>query len=198
MTYNTIRIIMFSTMEKRTPLSTLSLAILGLIAQEPRSGYDLRRLFSTTPMGHFSSSPGAIYPALSRIEARGWVKGKVDKSKALRPRKLYEITREGQDVLKAYLLLPVARDDVVWHMDDLMLRFAFMDEAVGRKSTVRFLKELLSAIEPYVGSLRQYLDEVKDQMSPCGKLAMENGIAGYEMNAKWARRAIKELEQSQG
>jgi len=26
-------------------------------------------------------------------------------------------------------------------------------------------------------------------------LAMENGIANYKMNARWAKRAIKELER---
>ena len=33
-------------------------------------------------------------------------------------------------------------------------------------------------------------------MPVCGRLAMENGIEGYEMNAAWARRAIGELESS--
>jgi len=60
-------------MKQETGLSTLSLAILGLIAQQPQSGYDLRKVFSTTPMGHFSSNPGAIYPALRRIEGNDWI-----------------------------------------------------------------------------------------------------------------------------
>ena len=60
-------------MTQTTDISTLSLAILGLIAQEWQSGYDIRKAFATTPMGHFSSSPGAIYPALKRLE-----KGRLD------------------------------------------------------------------------------------------------------------------------
>ncbi|MHC4537428.1 MAG: PadR family transcriptional regulator, partial [Planctomycetota bacterium] len=60
-------------MNENNSISTLSLAVLGLIAQKPHSGYDLRKVFSTTPLGHFSSSPGAIYPALKRIEKSGWV-----------------------------------------------------------------------------------------------------------------------------
>ena len=70
-------------MNKKTTLSTLSLAVLGLIQQEPRSGYDLRKIFSTTPMGHFSTSPGAIYPALKRIEKSGWIRGNIDNNKEL-------------------------------------------------------------------------------------------------------------------
>ena len=38
------------------------------------SGYDLRKIFTTTAMGSFSDSPGAIYPALARLEANGLVR----------------------------------------------------------------------------------------------------------------------------
>ena len=186
---------MFSIMNENNNISTLSLAVLGLIAQRPRSGYDLRKVFSTTPMGHFSSSPGAIYPALKRIEKSGWVRGSINNRKILRPKMLYRITKRGQEVLKQHLLQAVTRDDVIWRMDDLMLRFAFMEQVVGRKRTLQFLKEFQSEIESHHRSLRQYLDEVKEFISPCGRLAMENGIANYKMNARWAKRAIKELER---
>jgi len=181
-------------MNENNNISTLSLAVLGLITQKPRSGYDLRKVFSTTPMGHFSSSPGAIYPALKRIEKNGWVRGSIDNKKTLRPKMVYRITKKGMDVLKQHLLQPVTRDDVIWRMDDLMLRFAFIEQVVGRKRTLQFLKEFQSEIDSHHRSLRQYLDEVKEFISPCGRLAMENGIEIYKMNAKWAKRAIKELE----
>ena len=49
-------------------VSLLGYALLGLLHQKPSSGYALRRVFATTPMGTFSDSPGAIYPALGRLE----------------------------------------------------------------------------------------------------------------------------------
>ncbi len=181
-------------MNENNNISTLSLAVLGLIAQRPRSGYDLRKVFSTTPLGHFSSSPGAIYPALKRIEKSGWVRGSIDNKKTLRPKMVYRITKRGKDILKEHLLQPVTRDDVIWRMDDLMLRFAFIEQVVGRKKTLQFLKEFMIEIESHHRSLQQYLKEVKGIISTCGRLAMENGIEMYKMNAKWAKRAIKELE----
>ena len=48
-------------MRKRLPTS-LEYALLGLIHMQPQSGYDLRKIFETTPMGHYSSSPGAMAP----------------------------------------------------------------------------------------------------------------------------------------
>jgi DNA-binding PadR family transcriptional regulator len=181
-------------MNENNNITTLSLAILGLINQKPRSGYDLRKVFSTTPMGHFSSSPGAIYPALKRIEKSGWVRGSINNKKTLRPKMVYRITKRGKDVLKQHLLQAVTRDDVVWRMDDLMLRFAFMEHIVGRKKTLQFLKEFMIEVESHHRSLQKYLEEVKGDISKCGRLAMENGIETYKMNAKWIKRAIKELD----
>lgn len=180
-------------MNENNNISTLSMAVLGLIAQKPHSGYDLRKVFSTTPLGHFSSSPGAIYPALKRIEKSGWVRGSVDNKKTLRPRMVYRITKRGKDVLKRHLLQAVTRDDVIWRMDDLKLRFSFMDNVLGRKKTLQFLKEFMIEVESYHHLLQEYLEEVKGDIPTCGRLAMENGIETYKMNAKWIKRAIKEL-----
>jgi len=181
-------------MTTHNELSTLSLAILGLVSQKPLTGYDLRKVFATTPMGHFSSSPGAIYPALSRLEKAGWVRSAADEGRTGRQRMTYEITARGRKVLRQRLAQPVTSDDVTWHMDDLMLRFAFMDPIVGREAIVRFLHALASRIDEHVTNLRRYFDDVRDILPPCGRLAMENGIQGYEMNAQWARRAIEELQ----
>jgi DNA-binding PadR family transcriptional regulator len=183
-------------MKQKSDISTLSLAIMGLIAQRPQTGYDIRKTFATTPMGHFSDSPGAIYPALQRLEKDGWVRGKVDAKTVLRPKKVYELTKEGRRVLKHYLRQPVTRDDVMRHLDDLILRFGFMEEIAGRAATLRFLHSFATEIETYLVDLRAFHDGAKPFMPVCGRLAMENGIKGYETNAAWARRAIEELESS--
>jgi len=180
-------------MNEKTTISTLSLAVLGLIQQKPRSGYDLRKIFSTTPMGHFSTSPGAIYPALKRIEKSGWIRGSIDNNKQLRPRKIYRITTKGLEALKKHLRQKVTKEDVTWRMDDLMLRFAFMDDVAGRDCTLKFLAEFLAETESHLYSLRQYQDQIKGTIPPTAVLAMENGINNYQMNARWAERAIKKL-----
>lgn len=180
-------------MNEKTTISTLSLAVLGLIQQEPRCGYDLRKIFSTTPMGHFSTSPGAIYPALKRLEKNEWIRGSIDNNKELRPRMVYRVTTKGLDALKKHLRQKVTKDDVIWRMDDLMLRFAFMDDVAGRKHTLKFLEQFLVETESHVCSLKQYLNQVKINIPACGKLALENGINNYQVNAKWAEKAIKEL-----
>lgn len=182
-------------MKPETDLSTLSLAILGLISQRPLTGYDLRKVFQTTPLGHFSSSPGAIYPALKRIEEAAWIRSVAAPGQTRRQRVLYEITDRGLGMLRQHLSRPVTGEDVIWHMDDLMLRFAFMDGIVGRKVTVRFLEDFAARIEAHVADLQRYFEGVREILPVCGKLAMENGLQNYQTNAQWARQALKELRR---
>ena len=179
-------------MEKDITISPLRLAILGLVALHPQSGYDLRKVFETTPMGNFSSSPGAIYPALKSLEKRGWIRGEPENTESLRPRLVYAITKEGDAILSAELKKPVTRDELIWRFDLVMLRFAFI-ERVGYPEALRFLGEFQTESEGYVSHLEELGDQLSEQLSPCGRLALEHGIHNSRGNARWAKKAIDEL-----
>ena len=180
-------------MRVANPLSTLRLAILGLLAGEPRSGYDLRRVFTTTPLGHFSSSPGAIYPALERLADEGLVRGVVADPAAGRPRVVYSLTPAGEAALDAQLALPVTPEDVIWAFDHVILRFAFMDR-LDRAAALRFLAQVRDGAEAYVRHLESVREGMPSLPSPVPRLALEHGIRSYRSHAVWARAAIAELE----
>jgi DNA-binding PadR family transcriptional regulator len=181
-------------MNADTTLTPLRLAILGLISMSPQSGYDLKKVFETTPMGHFSSSPGAIYPALQGLEKLGWIRGRQEEEGSRRPRVAYTITDTGEAALEAELARPVTREALLWHFDVLMLRFAFMDR-LGRSEALRFLADFRRESEAYVTYLEGLREELSNEMSPCGRLALEHGIQAYRGNARWAARATHELEK---
>ncbi len=173
--------------------SNLSLAILGLVSLQPLSGYDLRKIFRTTPMGHFSTSPGAVYPALRRLETRGLIKGRVRKRNTLRPKQTFIITGEGLKALKGTLSMPITPDDVKWNMDGLMLRFAFMGKILGKKRTLRFLAELAAKTEEYIVTLERHLEHSRDKMDATAVYAQEHGIAVYRATSQWAEHTIADF-----
>ena len=175
--------------------SNLSLAILGLASLSPLSGYDLRKIFTATPMGHFSTSPGAVYPALRRLERRGLIKGTVKQKNTLRPKQTFVTTTKGQALLKRTLSLPVTLGDVKWNLDGLMLRFAFMGKLLGRKRTLSFLSEVLVQTDQYIHALEEQLENNRDRMDATAVYAQEHGIATYRATSQWARRTINELRR---
>jgi DNA-binding PadR family transcriptional regulator len=171
-------------------ISLLGYALLGLIRQAPASGYDLRRIFATTAMGSFSDSPGAIYPALARLERQGLIQGRVETS-GLRQRQVFRVTGRGLKELKRWLARPIVREHLMHGFDELMLRFAFMDGVSGRDASREFLRALVEALRPYIRELRAYLEEHETEMPLSGMLALECGIRGYEANLEWASHALE-------
>jgi DNA-binding PadR family transcriptional regulator len=175
--------------------SLLGYALLGLIHEQPQSGYDLRKIFASTAWGTFSDSPGAIYPALRRLETAGQVCGTVVESATLRRRRVFHITPEGLATFKAWLMQPVTHDDVIRRISDLMVRCAFMDQTVGEERTAEFLGEFAGQLAAYLPSLRQYLESHMREMSHSSRLALLSGIDEYEGRLRWARTAITLYEQ---
>jgi DNA-binding PadR family transcriptional regulator len=175
-------------------LTPLGYALLGLVQQAPRSGYDLRRMFAATPMGYFSGSPGAIYPALDRLERSGLVAGNVDDRQPLRPRRVYTITPKGLEVLRAWVTRPVTHEDLVRREGEVDLRFAFLGGIGGPADSRRFLESLAAEIDAELKSLEQHLTGMKSSAGLHGRLALESGIELYEARARWARRALQHFQ----
>lgn len=186
-------------MKKTRPLTPLELALLGLIHQDDRTGYDLCKIFETTPMGHYSSSPGAIYPALKRLEGRGLLSASVEKVGSMRPRKVYSLTPKGLEALKAWVTREVSHDDLVWRLDELLLRFSFMGQLVDRAVATGFLRRLAEGTAALIQGLEDHHRTMGDEHLPAGalptgRLALEHGIGAYRNLMEWARRSLQQLE----
>ncbi|HEX2710858.1 MAG TPA: PadR family transcriptional regulator [Candidatus Acidoferrales bacterium] len=173
----------------------LGYALLGLLHQQPLSGYDLRKIFASTPIGGFSDSPGAIYPALRRLQERGLVRGEVQQSKGLRKRRVFRITSGGLASFKAWQSKPIVRDDMIRRIGELLLRFAFMDQTFGADQALAFLREFARELSSYIPSLRQHLDGHAGELPLSGRLALESGIQEYEARLQWARKSIARYER---
>ena len=182
-------------MKKQNVDSPLSLAIVGLLSIEPMSGYDLRKILLTTGMQAFSASPGAIYPALRRIEKDGRIKGAVEKKDTLRPRMVFTLSKRGRAAFVESLTQPVTREDVVRRMDSLLLRFSFMSELVGADKMADFLRAFAKETEGYFRELKAELREYAPGMLFSGRAALEQGIGSYRTTALWARKTLAELEK---
>ena len=176
--------------------TTLEYALLGLLDQRPLSGYDLRRIFATTPFTHYSDSPGVVYPALRRLEARGWIAPHTGVTLNARRRRPLQLTAAGSRCFRAWLLMPPTRDEVVHDMGALYLRFAFMSQAVPPTVPRRFLASLRGLLEAHLGELERYHARAIRTMPPTGRLVFEHGIEEIRHTVAWCARSGKTLSGS--
>jgi DNA-binding PadR family transcriptional regulator len=176
-------------------ISELGHAILGLLQYQAYSGYGLRKVFSSTSMKTYSDSPGAIYSALRRLEQQGLIRGTVEGGAGLRQRQTFQLTPKGQAELKKWIASPVTREDLLWGQQEILLRFAFSEQTVGRTGTLQLLKSLETALEAYVAALHAEFKAMPPSTPDSGRLAFQCGLKGNESFLEWTRYAIAIYEK---
>jgi PadR family transcriptional regulator, regulatory protein PadR len=82
------------------PQGTLDLLILRTVALEPQHGWAIAERVQQMSSDVLCIQQGSLYPALHRLERRGWIKAKWGTSDNNRRAKYYELTRSGQKQLE--------------------------------------------------------------------------------------------------
>ena len=78
------------------PQGTLDLLILKTLALEPRHGWAISERLAQISGATLTIRQGSLYPALHRLERRGWIKASWGSSENNRRAKYYELTRRGR------------------------------------------------------------------------------------------------------
>jgi transcriptional regulator len=92
---------------KDVPQGTLDLLILRIIAREPMHGWGLMQRLRHLTNDVFQVTPGALFPALQRLEENGWASSSWDTSENNRRAKYYRLSALGKRELE--------READYWH-----------------------------------------------------------------------------------
>jgi PadR family transcriptional regulator PadR len=82
------------------PQGTLDLLILKTVALEPQHGWAISVRVQQISSGVLQIQQGSLYPALHRLERRGWIKARWGTSENNRRAKYYELTARGRQELE--------------------------------------------------------------------------------------------------
>ena len=83
------------------PQGTVDLLVLKTLARGPRHGYGVARWIEDTTDDALSIDEGSLYPALYRMERRGWLTSSWKRSELGKAIKVYELTDAGRAQLRA-------------------------------------------------------------------------------------------------
>ena len=78
---------------------TLDLLILRALELEPMHGIGIAARIEQVTRGAFSIKPGSLFPALRRLEQKGWIEGEWAPSENNRRARYYHLTRGGRGQL---------------------------------------------------------------------------------------------------
>ena len=83
------------------PQGTLDLLILKTLALEPQHGWAISERIRQVTSDQLQVQQGSLYPALHRLERRGWIAATWGASENNRRAKYYALTRAGRKQLGA-------------------------------------------------------------------------------------------------
>ena len=75
---------------------TLDLLVLKVVALGPNHGYAIAQRLQQISRDFFQVHQGSLYPALHRLEDRGWLRAEWRESETGREAKFYSLTKKGR------------------------------------------------------------------------------------------------------
>jgi DNA-binding PadR family transcriptional regulator len=171
---------------------SLSHALLGLLAVEPRSGYELTKAFAGD-LGRYAWQAGhtSIYPELARLAERGLV---AVTGEGARGSRTYSVTPEGYAELRSWVLSPPSRGKV---RNEEVLRM-FLLSALDPADALVVLRRIVEHAAEEGARLRKLVDDAPAAIpagsAGFGYLAAEFGARQFEAVHGWAQWAIEKLE----
>jgi DNA-binding PadR family transcriptional regulator len=181
-------------------MTTLGYAILGLLSREDLSGYDLTQRMAGRVGYFWSARHSQIYPELARLEDGCYVTHSVVEQKERPDKKVYEITAEGLDALKAWTIEPPrprpTRDELtlktysVWLADKEKAVRLFREEELKHEEQLAHYEKLRDRMEG------EWREDLTSTNSPefASYATLRRGISYEREYAEWCRWMADSIE----
>ena len=156
--------------------------LLGLLGEEPRTGYELARAIREDLDAIWRAEFSQIYPALARLRRAGFVYLKVLGPRRGPRRNLYRVTAAGRRELRRWLAVPPAPPG----KDEGLARVAFFDALPPSERRAAFLAQ--------ERSLAQEARRLRAAPSPSGfrSTARRGAVERLQAARRWLNAAAQE------
>ena len=185
-------------------MTTLGYAILGLLARESLSGYDVTQRMKERVGFFWGAGHSQVYPELARLEGGGLVTHRVVEQKERPDKKVYEITAEGLEAVGGWAAEPPARrptkDELtlkaysVWLADKGDAARMFREEGERHEERLRRYEGIRAWME------REWAGDIGRADSPrfASYATLRRGILYEQGYAEWCRWLAEAAESQTG
>jgi len=161
----------------------LDLAILGLLRDVPRHGYELKQQLAE--LGFWKVSFGSLYPALRRLEKRGLIEA----VRATGRRKAYRMTDTGRDAFQALLREDPAEPEEERRFNLRLAFFRYLEPALRISTLERRRRQLVDLSVESRRTLRDARAQ-RTSMDRYTQALMERTVRTTEADIAWLDELI--------
>ena len=171
---------------------SLKFALLGLLAESPKYGYEIKRQFEAAIGNAWSVSYGQLYPTLRRLSEQGWVTKRTEPGKKAAEKNIYSITDKGRRKLDEWLLKPVKSSYRV--KDEFTLRFLFFSKVAP--------VQVLEYLRGYQRKMREQQDSFRSTLQSNAGMdfylqgIIRKGIVHLEAEDRWLEEVMQAIPKN--
>ncbi len=173
--------------------------ILGVLMETPAHGYSIKKYMLKNFSKDFGINDGQLYPALAKLESRGWIKKTVVPQPRSPARHLYRVTEEGEAAFLRWLCgeeegEAPARLDFFWKYGFLQRCgfFRYLEPEVVQEQTGRKLDEERRRLADLESLLKRM--EARDT-DPYRRMVVDYGVRYERMRVEWLEDLLARVSQ---
>ncbi|WP_328797450.1 PadR family transcriptional regulator [Lactiplantibacillus plantarum] len=175
----------------------LQFIILGLLNQQPLTGYVLTKAFDDEIGEFWQAQHSQIYPQLKRLEEQGYVTHEITVSGEKLEKKLYHITATGRQLLHEWI--SVGTPDLTATKDEFILKLYFIQTDRDPR-LLAMLQEQLTLHTAKLAHLQQRLATVFPQAKAAKQhyghyLILQHAIGREDYYVNWLKQTLKALPE---
>lgn len=170
---------------------SLRIAALGLLAQEPGSGYDLLKQFEASMANVWPATQSQLYGELNKLADGGLIEVS---DIGPRGRKEYRITEAGRAELRRWVANPL--DDPPFRSAGLLRVFLLGEVPTpqAREHVVAMAQQAEAEVKR-LEALRDSIDWTDSDGVFYGRAALEYGLRMNAMEGEWANWLVNEIDK---
>jgi PadR family transcriptional regulator, regulatory protein AphA len=178
---------------RKAHLTTTEYAVLGLLSDGERSGYDLARAAART-IGHtWVPSRSQIYRVLPRLVRSGLAESREVEQQGLPDKALYRITDRGIDMLRAWV--ERVEEEPAGGISEFFLKLFFAGVAPPEAAHAQ-LDTYRELVERRLGELEEMERNLAPDGSVYDQIALRHGIIRARATLGWADEAQATLKRA--
>jgi len=166
--------------------------ILGLLSQQPMSGYDIKRFLESLSWLIDSPSFGTLYPALHALLDDGMVTVRVVPGEGKPPRKIYSSTEAGRLALREWMDQPVNADT---SLKTFVMRLTLAGCLPSRNLTA-YLEQRRAQVAANHSALEQSAELMDEDLDVGERLTLGYALCLATAELNWLDRTLARLPQS--
>ena len=166
----------------------LEFAVLGLLAESPLHGYELRKRLNSMLGTLRAFSYGSLYPTLRRMQARGWVTADNDSGRTSgRSKVVYSLTAEGKERFAE--LLDEAGPSA-WEDETFSVHFSFFAQT-DPEARLRILEGRRTRLEEKRERFRGAATRTRQAVDRYTLELQRHGLESVDREVRWLTELIE-------